>query len=79
MKTSEAVGYCPTMSTKAEDGAEFLMELADKTGVAVSSVKDGHVLVFTKRHLEGILEAINASGQDKCVVFVKSPASGPRN
>jgi hypothetical protein len=54
-----------------EKGVEGLLTLADKTGVAVSSVKDGHVLVFTKKHLEGILEAITASGQDKCVVFVK--------
>jgi hypothetical protein len=60
------------MSTKAE-GADFLMELADKTGVACSTVKDGHVLIFTKKHLEGLLEKINESGQDKCVVFVQRP------
>lgn len=52
-------------------GVEGLMELADKSGVAVSKVKDGHVFVFTKRHIEGLLEKINESGQDKCVVFVK--------
>ena len=60
------------MSTKA-DGADFLLELAEKTGIACSTVKDGHVLIFTKNHLEGLLKAINDSGQDKCVVFVKRP------
>ena len=61
------------MSTKADDGLDFMLELADKTGVAVTSVSDGHVLIFTKKHLEGILKAITDSGQDKCVVFVKKP------
>lgn len=54
-----------------EKGVEGLLTLADKTGVAVTSVKDGHVLVFTKKHLEGILEVMAKSDQDKCVVFVK--------
>jgi len=47
------------------------MELADKTGVACSTVKDGHVLVFTKSHLEQLLQKVVESGQDKCIVFVK--------
>ncbi len=63
------------MSTKA-DGADFLMELADKIGVACSTVKDGHVLIFTKSHLEGLLKAVTDSGQEKCVVFVKRPDFG---
>jgi hypothetical protein len=58
-------------TTKTDNGAEFLVELADKTGVAVTSVKDGYVLVFTKRHLEGMLTTMAAAQQDKCVVFVK--------
>lgn len=62
------------MATKSEaEGAEFLLELAEKTGVACSTVKDGHVLIFTKKHLEGLLATINESGQDKCIVLVKRP------
>lgn len=61
------------MSTKSSDGIEYLLELADKTGVACSSVKDGHILIFTKSHLEQLLQKVVESGQNNCVVFVKRP------
>jgi len=58
------------MSVK-EDSGLGAVEIADKTGVAVVKVKDGHVLVFTKGHIEGILAEMVKSGQEKVMVFVK--------
>lgn len=55
-----------------ELGPEDLLEIADKDGVAVSSVSDGFILVFTKRQLEMTLKAITDKGQEKCVIFVKN-------
>lgn len=60
------------MSIKS-NSAEYMVELADKTGVAVSSVSDGYVLIFTKSHIEGMLKTLNDNGSDRCVVFVKNP------
>lgn len=59
------------MAVKTEDGTDFLIESAEKQGIACATVKDGHVLVFTKSHLEMLLKAVNDKGSDKCVVFVK--------
>lgn len=60
------------MSVKAE-GPEYLVELAKAQGIACATVKDGHVLVFTKAHLEMLLAAMAEKQQDKCIVFVKRP------
>jgi hypothetical protein len=60
-------------SVKRDVGPEDLIELADKTGVAISSVKDGYVMVFTKKHIEGILQQLVSSGQEKCIVLVRQP------
>ena len=59
------------MSVKQDVGVEQLIAAAEADGVAVSTVKDGHVLVFMKQHLEKFLEKINESGQDRMVVFVQ--------
>ncbi len=54
--------------------AEFLLELAKlQGGVACATVKDGHVLIFTKQALMGLLAQCNDGGKDKVVVFVKRP------
>jgi hypothetical protein len=60
------------MTTKA-DGVDFLMKTAETQGVTVASVSDGHVMVFTRAHLEMFLAQIEKSGQDKLVVFIKQP------
>lgn len=54
-----------------DKAADRLLKEADKTGVAVTKVNDGHILVFTKEHLIAILAKVEASGQDKVLVFVK--------
>jgi hypothetical protein len=62
------------MSTKVDENnpAEFLMEMAKaQGGVACATVKDGHVLVFSKQALLGLLEQCEARNSDKVVVFVK--------
>lgn len=59
------------MSVKTDNGVEFLLEQAKATGVACSTVKDGHVLVFTRKHLQHILSSMN--DQNEVIVFVKRP------
>ena len=60
------------MTTKT-DAIDFLMKTAETQGVAVTSVTDGHVMVFTKAHLEMFLKQVNDSGKDRLVVFIKQP------
>lgn len=59
------------MSVKTDDPAEYLIEAANREGIACASVSDGHVLIFTKKHLENVLATMAQSGQEKCIVFVK--------
>lgn len=59
------------MSIKTENGAEFLMEQAKANGVACSTVKDGHVLVFSEQKLRDMLAA--AEGKGFVICFVKRP------
>lgn len=61
------------MSIKAESGAEFLLESAKTSGVACSTVKDGHVLIFTEERLKLLLEACQKSGTGLVTIFVKRP------
>ena len=56
---------------KPNDNVELLLELAKINGVAVTSVSDGHVLIFTKASLVNFLNECDSSGSDKLVVFVK--------
>lgn len=60
------------MSVKA-DGVEYLVELARTTGLAAATTKDGHVLIFTKKKIEELLAAAEASGKETIVVMVKRP------
>ena len=57
--------------TELDLAADTLLAAAEKKGVAVAKVKDGHVMVFTKAHLLGLLGKVEATGGDKCIVFVK--------
>jgi len=59
------------MTVKSDLGPSDILDMADREGVAVVTVKDGYVLVFTKNQLELFLEQIAAKGSDKCMVFVK--------
>lgn len=57
----------------AADAIDFMIKLADVEGIACSTVSNGHILVFKKTHLEGILKHITDKGSDKAIVFVKRP------
>jgi len=64
------------MTTKPpSDDADvnYLLEAAEKQGIACSTVKDGHVFVLTKLHLLAILSAMDEKKTDKAVLFVKKP------
>ncbi len=52
--------------------AEYLLEMTKYNGgVSAVTVKDGHVLVFTKQALEGLLEQASKSEKNQIVVFIK--------
>lgn len=57
--------------TELDEAADRLLEAAEKQGVGIGKVKDGYMMIFTKAHLVGLLGKIEASGQDKAIVFVK--------
>lgn len=58
------------MTVKTDDAADFLVSSAEAMGVSCAAVRDGHVFVFTRCALEGMLAKITG---DKVVVFVKHP------
>lgn len=62
-----------------KDAAEYLNTLTDKQGVAVATVSDGWVFHFSREKLQQMVDAIDADGADKLVVFVKNSASLPAN
>lgn len=49
---------------------QFMMGEVDRVGAAASTVKDGHILIFSRQYLKDLLEK-NAS--EKLIVFVKRP------
>ena len=58
--------------------AEFMIEIMKRDGVAVSSVKDGFVLMFRRNKLQEILD--QNKGKEELVIFVQTPdAARPRN
>ena len=72
MKTSHSPGYGRTMPTdNVSDAAQLLLDIADKEGVAVSTVANGHILVFTVKQLNALIAAAQDAETDKVTVFVK--------
>jgi hypothetical protein len=54
-----------------KDAAEFLIKTLEAQGVACSTVKDGHVLMFKRSVLQNMLDS--HPDQDEFVIFVKRP------
>jgi len=48
---------------------EYLLKMLETQGVACSTVKDGHVLMFKRSVLQSMLD--NHPDQDELVIFVK--------
>lgn len=68
---------CNSTRTAAEarkgDGvAEFLLEVAKHQGVAVLTVKDGWVLMFSRDKVTQMYEAMDNSSQEFIAVHVQS-------
>ena len=57
------------MSNKNKDAFEYLSKVLDAQGVACSTVSDGHVLMFKRSTLQGLLD--KHPENDKFVIFVK--------
>lgn len=56
-----------------DDIASFLLKSAEISGVACSTVSDGHVLVFTRQALVDLLDKAAANNDEKIVIFLKRP------
>ena len=52
-----------------KDAVEYLAAMLEAQGVACSTVKDGHVLMFKRSLLQSMLD--NHPDQDEFVIFVK--------
>ncbi len=53
------------------EAADRLLAEAEKVGIAIGKVTQGHLMIFTKAHLLGILGKIEAAGSDKAIVLVR--------
>jgi hypothetical protein len=61
------------MSIKEDIGPKQLIDEADTNGIAVTSVSDGHVFVFSRDFINEMLRKINNTRIDRFVLFVKNP------
>lgn len=59
------------MSVKTEDGLDYFTEMVETQGVAVSTVADGHVLMFKREFLQSLLDKY--ADQEKLIIFIKRP------
>lgn len=59
------------MSNSDDDAIDFFLKLAETQGVACSTVKDGHLLMFKRSFLQEILD--KHPDRDKISIFVKRP------
>ena len=59
------------MIDEKDDGIDFFSTLIEKQGIAVSSVSDGHIFGFTRKHLQAMLDQF--PDKETFVVFVKKP------
>jgi hypothetical protein len=53
------------------DGADFLLKTLELQGIAISSVSDGHVIVFSRKFIQGMLD--KDMDQDRFIIFLKRP------
>lgn len=58
------------MSNKNDD-VDFLIETAKQFGVAASTVNDGHVLVFSREHMQNLID--QNKDHEMMVIFLKRP------
>lgn len=59
------------MSVKTSDPAEYLLDIVHTNGVACSTVKDGHVLVFKR---EKLLQILDQTGDSEILtIFIQRP------
>lgn len=51
--------------------AEFILEMVDKKGIAISSVSDGHVIMVKRSFLEELLA--KDPTKEQFLIFLKRP------
>ncbi len=58
-------------SKKTDDYAAYMHELVSQQGVAVSTVSDGHVLMFKRSHFQAIIDQF--PNNERLLIFIKRP------
>ena len=58
-------------SVKKDFGPEDLVDMADRDGCAIAQVRDGYVLIFTKKQLQDLLTQCDAKKSERCMIFVQ--------
>jgi len=59
------------MKEETKKAADFILEMLDKKGIAISSVKDGHVIMMKRSFLEELLARDET--QEQFLIFLKKP------
>lgn len=59
------------MSEESEKAADFILEMLDKKGISITSVKDGHVIMVKRSFLEEMLA--KDPKQEQFLIFLKKP------
>jgi hypothetical protein len=58
------------MSIKTNE-IDFFTKMMDSQGVAVSTVSDGHIIIFKREFLQSLLDKY--SDRDSLTIFIKRP------
>jgi hypothetical protein len=59
------------MSDENDDAVQFLLKTLETQGAAVSTVKDGHIVLFTRKMLQEMMD--KNPDQEKFIIFLKQP------
>jgi hypothetical protein len=59
------------MKDETKEAVDFMLEMLERKGAAVSTVKDGHVILFKRSFLEELLA--KKPEQERFMIFLQRP------
>lgn len=57
--------------SKKDDGIDYFLKLVETQGVACSTVKDGHIIMFKRSWLQSLLDS--HSDNPEITIFIQRP------
>lgn len=57
--------------SKKDDGIDYFLKLVETQGVACSTVKDGHIIMFQRSWLQSLLDS--HSDNPEITIFIQRP------